>query len=161
MGINIRAALIDDKEYVQKAIECLLSELRDCQVEIQKKEFELTFLQMIEDKKNYGVFIAELDREIVGVIAISLVTSLHCGKYGIIEELWVLKESRRRGVGKSLIYKAEDYCINNGIRRIEVGLPSISFKDINKTYSFYSKCGFEDVGFRKRRVLDENRRTYT
>ena len=154
MAFNIRRANASDMDFLQRGVRDLLSELRGCMVELEKEELKETITHMISDNEHYGIFIANHDEKQIGLMAFSVVKAMHCGKYAVIEELWVLKDYRNAGTGKLLIGALERYCAQQKIKRIDVGLPGASFQDFDKTNSFYSGCGFTDVGLRKKKVIE-------
>lgn len=154
MNFNIRWANTSDMDFLRCGVRNLLGELRGCPVELEQEDLNETITHMISDDGNYGIFIAENDEKQIGLMTFSVVKALHCGKYAVIEELWVLKDYRNAGVGKLLIEGLERYCAERGIKRIDVGLPGASFQDFDKTNGFYSGCGFTDVGLRKKKVIE-------
>ena len=154
MEFHVRWANALDIDFLQCGVTNLLSELRGCTVEMEKEELNKTITRMISDNENYGIFIANHGEKRIGLMAFSVTEAMHCGKYAVIEELWVLKDYRSAGAGKLLIEGLERYCAEHGIKRIDVGLPGTSFQDFDKTNGFYSKCGFTDVGPRKKKVIE-------
>ncbi len=95
------------------------------------------------------------DETVVGVLGSSWRTAIHrCGRYAVIEELWVEPAWRSAAVGRSLIEAlVEGVCPREGIDCVEVGLPRPTFATVEATTAFYRSCGFSPVGARMRRVL--------
>lgn len=154
MNFDIRWANVSDKEFLRCGVTDLLSELRGCPVDLEQEALNETITQMLSNNENYGIFIAKKDEKQIGFMAFAVVEALHCGKYAMLEDLWVLKNYRNAGVGKLLMKALEQYCTDHGIKRIDVGLPGASFRDFDKTNGFYSGCGFIDVGLRKKKVIE-------
>ena len=62
---------------------------------------------------------------------------------------------RRRTVGAELVEAIASQARARGVSRLEVGLPRETFAAIASTESFYRRNGFEHLGPRMRRLLDE------
>ena len=59
-------------------------------------------------------------------------------QYGMIENLVVMSEYRRKGVGKELFNKLNDWFVSNGIYDIRLNV----FEFNQEAISFYKKLGF-------------------
>lgn len=92
---------------------------------------------------------------VVGLLGSSWRTAMHrCGRYAVIEELWVEPAWRSAAVGRTLVEAlVEGVLPREGIDCVEVGLPRPSFATVEATTAFYRSCGFSAVGARMRRVL--------
>lgn len=95
------------------------------------------------------------DDRVVGVLGSSWRTAVHrCGRYAVIEELWVEPSWRSLAVGRSLVEALVDGVLpRERIDCVEVGLPRPTFARLEATTAFYRSCGFSPVGARMRRVL--------
>jgi GNAT superfamily N-acetyltransferase len=98
--------------------------------------------------------VAEAKGEIVGVLAASWQHALHVpGRYGTVQDLWVDSAWRSRAIGRDLLEALFALAREQGIPRIEVGLPQDSFAAIEATRSFYLANGFAPLGPRMRWLL--------
>ncbi|MCL2717187.1 MAG: GNAT family N-acetyltransferase [Lachnospiraceae bacterium] len=146
--IEIRKAVSEDYAQVKKAIFNLLGQLRNSKVD-SLEGFEQAYFKIIENDSNGCILIAREKDRICGLLSLSKAYALHCGGlYGILEELWVDKKYQNNGVGSKLIDFICDYCKENNIRRIDVGLPDSQYKYYSYTYNFYKKKGFTEIGTR-------------
>jgi GNAT superfamily N-acetyltransferase len=103
------------------------------------------------------VLIAEAGGEIVGLLSASWQRAIHVpGVYATIQDLWVDEAWRSRGVGAELVEAIASQARARGVSRLEVGLPRETFAAIASTESFYRRNGFEHLGPRMRRLLDDD-----
>ena len=61
-------------------------------------------------------------------------------QYGELNNMFIEEEYRKYGIGKKLVNKFKDYCINNKIYNIKV---EASYKNQN-AIKFYHKNGFSE-----------------
>lgn len=152
--ISVREAGAEDVEGVAAAVEALLVELGGRRPERPHLEAEVRAL--LADPAGGSVLVAEADGEIVGVLGASWQRAIHVpGVYATIQDLWVKEGWRSRGVGAELVEAIASQARDRGVSRLEVGLPRESFAAIASTESFYRRSGFEPLGPRMRRLLDE------
>ena len=90
----------------------------------------------------FGLF---LDREMIGYIGVWLVID-----EGHITNLAVLPENQGNGYGEILLRHLIEYCASMGIvwMTLEVRRSNL------RAQNLYHKCGFQDVGYRKRYYQD-------
>ena len=151
---TVREAEAGDVEGVASAIESLLAELGGRSPE--RAEIEAETRALLEDPAGGSVLIAEADGEIVGVLSASWQRAIHVpGIYATIQDLWVDGAWRSRGVGAELVEAIASQARRRGVGRLEVGLPRETFAAIASTESFYRRNGFEHLGPRMRRLLDD------
>lgn len=96
------------------------------------------------------VLVAELDRRLAGLVAVS--ASLHLarpGRFGRLVGLAVGSEFRRRGVGAALVHAAEELARSWGCDRLEV--TSSRWRDTAP--KFYVALGYRDQSERQGRYL--------
>ncbi len=155
---TIRPAIKRDARAVALGVERLLAELGGHRP--QRAELEEEVRAALEDPAIGVTLVAERDgegegeAEIVGVLSVSWQRALHVpGRYATIQDLWVAHEWRSRGVGAELIEALDALCREQGVARIEVGLPRETFDAIAATEAFYARNGFEHLGPRMRRLL--------
>lgn len=111
---------------------------------------------VVHDPSVGSLLIATADDDtVVGLLGSSWRTAVHrCGRYAVIEELWVDPDWRSLAVGRSLVEALVDGVLpREGIDCVEVGLPRPTFPTLEATTAFYRSCGFSPVGARMRRVL--------
>lgn len=150
----VREAGSADVEGVATAVEALLAELGGRCPERSVLETEVRAL--LDDPEGGSVLIAEADGHIVGVLSASWQRAIHVpGVYATIQDLWVDEAWRSRGVGAELVEAIASQARTRGVSRLEVGLPRETFAAIASTESFYRRNGFEHLGPRMRRLLDE------
>jgi GNAT superfamily N-acetyltransferase len=150
----VREAGADDVRAVAEAVESLLVELGGRRPERAELEAEVNAL--LDDPEGGSVLVAEADGRIVGVLSASWQRAIHVpGVYATIQDLWVDGEWRSRGVGAELVEAIASQARRRGVSRLEVGLPRETFAAIASTESFYGRNGFEHLGPRMRRLLDD------
>jgi GNAT superfamily N-acetyltransferase len=151
---TVREAGDGDVAVVATAVESLLGELGGRRPE--RSELEAEVRALLEDPEGGSVLIAEADGETVGVLSASWQRAIHVpGVYATIQDLWVDEDWRSRGVGAELVEAIASQARARGVGRLEVGLPRETFAAIASTESFYRRNGFEHLGPRMRRLLDE------
>lgn len=151
---TVREAGAGDVEAVASAVESLLTELGGRRPE--RSELETEVRALLDDPEGGSVLIAEADGEIVGLLSASWQRAIHVpGIYATIQDLWVDEAWRSRGVGAELVEAIASQARGRGVSRLEVGLPRETFAAIASTESFYRRNGFEHLGPRMRRLLDD------
>lgn len=150
----VREAEAGDVEGVATAVEALLAELGGrCP---GRPAIETEVRALLDDPAGGSVLIAEADGKIVGLLSASWQRAIHVpGVYATIQDLWVDGAWRSRGVGAELVEAIASQARRRGVSRLEVGLPRETFAAIASTESFYERNGFEHLGPRMRRLLDE------
>ena len=149
---GVRKASSADAPAVAAAIEQLLIELGGSRP--SRAELEAAARELIDDREAGAVLVAATGGEIVGVLAVSWQQAIHVpGRYGTIQDLWVLPAWRSRAIGHDLIEALCELARERGISRLEVGLPKESYERIGATEAFYRVNGFSHLGPRMRRLL--------
>jgi GNAT superfamily N-acetyltransferase len=149
----IRAANEVDIPAISDAVEELLVELGGRRP--ARGEVEAEVRAIVEDPRAGLLLVAEADGKIAGVLGASWQRAIHVpGRYATIQDLWVDAEQRGNGLGAELVEALVRLAREQGVSRIEVGLPRESFAAIRATESFYLDNGFEHLGPRMRRLLD-------
>lgn len=150
----VREAGADDVGAVATAVESLLLELGGRRPE--RSDLEAEVRAHLDDSDGASVLIAEADGKIVGLLSASWQRAIHVpGVYATIQDLWVDEAWRSRGVGAELVEAVASQARTRGVSRLEVGLPRETFAAIASTESFYRRNGFEHLGPRMRRLLDD------
>jgi GNAT superfamily N-acetyltransferase len=151
-NVSIRVASAQDANFVEAALNEFMQEVRDAQQLLKISTVEN--IQAILKADQFKIFIAVADNvEKIGFVTVSIQNSLHCGEYGIIQELWVNKTFRSKKIGEALINYAEAYCKKQNIKRIDVGLPNYTFSGFEKTSRFYQQNDYQLIGSRVKKVL--------
>lgn len=100
--------------------------------------------KLLEVFKKQEIYVAEINKKIVGFISFCYFYMGSKGKIGYIFELGIDKQYRAGGIGKTLVKRAEEKLKKTGCKSILV--------DANKESSainFYKKLGYMDVGYIK------------
>jgi GNAT superfamily N-acetyltransferase len=151
---TVREARAEDVEGVTTAVGSLLAELGGRMP--SRAEMEAEVQALLDDPQGGSVLIAEADGETVGVLTASWQRAIHVpGVYATVQDLWVDEGWRSRGVGAELVEAIASQARTRGVSRLEVGLPRETFAAIASTESFYKRNGFEPLGPRMRRLLDD------
>ncbi|KIC02505.1 GCN5 family acetyltransferase [Flavobacterium sp. JRM] len=112
--IKIRKVEKDDLNFVYKSICELENEVLDFGV------FTKIFNKNISNRNNLYL-LAENENEVVGFISFHTQNLLHhCGLVGEIQEFFINKDYRGKGIGRQLIQKILDYADQNNLKSIEV-----------------------------------------
>ena len=149
---TIRPARADDAGTVTMAVAQLLLELGGRRPPAEELQAEVE--AALEEPGIGAILVAEAGAEIVGVLSASWQRALHVpGRYATIQDLWVDPAWRSRRLGAELVEALVELCREQGVTRIEVGLPRETFTAIAATESFYRRHGFEHLGPRMRRLL--------
>ncbi len=152
---TVREAGADDVGAVATAVEALLLELGGRRPE--RSDLEAEVRAHLDDPDGTSVLVAEADGRVVGVLSANWPRAIHVpGVYAMIQDLWVDEAWRSRGVGAELVEAIASQARRRGVSRLEVGLPRETFAAIASTESFYRRNGFEHLGPRMRRLLDDD-----
>lgn len=102
-------------------------------------------LQRLREHHDYGVFVAESSRQVIGLVAAQL--SFHLtrdGRQGRLIALAVHEDHRGHGLGHQLMDHIEGWMRKQGASRIQVN----SRTERRKAHQFYKNLGFERTGYR-------------
>jgi GNAT superfamily N-acetyltransferase len=109
---------------------------------------------LIDEHDAGVVLVAENEGEIVGILGVSWQIAMRIpGRYGLIQELWVKPEFRYMTIGADLVIALVKLAREQGVERIEVGLPGDRYPALGATEAFYVNNGFTQIGMRMRRLL--------
>ena len=104
-------------------------------------------MRVYADQEHYAVLVAEVDHQIVGIVA--LIFSEHFTKKGKrcrVEVLVVDAAYRRMGIGRALIEHAEELARQKGCT--SMGLTSGMRRAGEGTHDFYRSLGYANEGER-------------
>ncbi|HEY1854986.1 MAG TPA: GNAT family N-acetyltransferase [Solirubrobacterales bacterium] len=153
--MSVRPAGAGDAAAVAAAVEALLEELGGRRP--QRPALEAEVAALIGDGAVGELLVAEEEGAIVGVLGASWQRAIHVpGRYATIQDLWVDPEWRSRGIGAELVAALAARAREQGVARIEVGLPREGFAALEQTEAFYRGAGFEHLGPRMRLLLGAN-----
>jgi len=99
----------------------------------------------IHEHPDYKVYVAELDRGVVGTFALLIMPNIsHLGApAGIVDQVGVLPQHQGRGVGRLMMEHARDICRRAGCYKLML---SSNLKR-QQAHAFYESLGFEKHGF--------------
>lgn len=152
----IRKATIADVDAVQNLNNGLLNYEMEHGFDSYVKDWALSeasknyFLDLI---KNQFVVVAEVDDKIIGYIAGSVYEDLSYSYYeGITAEvnnMFILEEFRRYGIGSKLMNSFFTWCNSKNAKRVMVTASSKNEKAIN----FYRQLGYNDINLTLKKDL--------
>lgn len=97
------------------------------------------------DYPSYRVFVAECGGEVAGTYALIILDNLakRGAKAGVVEDVAVLPEHQRKGVGQAMMTHAREQCRLAGCYKLTLssGLPRAG------AHQFYESLGFERHGY--------------
>ena len=152
VGWDIREATHADVPAAAAAINQLLEELGGKAGDLE--QLERVAHALVDDGSAGVLLVAENLNEIVGVLGVSWQIAIRIpGRYGLIQEMWVHPAFRGMTMGGDLIVALFDIARDQGVRRLEVGLPTERYPHLDATEAFYVNNGFTTIGTRMRRLL--------
>ena len=153
--IQIRKCTLNDYEIIDNLFRRLINEII-IKTTGDQSLFSLTdtrraFNQGME-QGIYSVFVAIIGGQTVGFISMCESFSLYAdGRFGIIQELYVLEDYRSMNVGGELLKFAISYGQEKDWKRLEVCTPPIP--EFERTLGFYKKNGFSITGGKKLKIM--------
>ncbi len=149
---TVRRAGAEDLSAAVGAVRDLLVELGGNPPPIEA--MQAAARELIEVPDAGLLLLAELEGELVGVLAASFQLAIHtAGRYALLQDLWVKPACRSGSIGRQLLEALCAQARARGLPRVEVGLPSDDFPRIEATRGFYLKNGFRPLGPRMRLIL--------
>jgi GNAT superfamily N-acetyltransferase len=156
INYSIRTGRAEDIPQIVGLVDKLLCELNHKKLELDHDIMGRICAELLSDH-NHNVFLAFNGDQAVGMAGIVQSIAIYTlGPFGVLNELYVLPEYRSLGVGKLLIAAITEYGENKGWARIEVGLPEQGL--FQRTFDFYQREGFEEIGPRVKKYLSHNLR---
>ena len=93
-------------------------------------------------QENFNVLVAELEKEVCGVIVVNFITPIHENSlWALISALVIDESSRGAGAGKKLLTAAERIAFDKGCSQIEL---SSSERRV-RAHKFYESNGYKEV----------------
>ena len=145
MNIIIRKANIDDLKCVQE-LNYKLFDLEynnfDSALNMEwtfSEKGEKYFKKLIE---NGTVWVAEDNNKVIGYLAGSIIGNSSCMTKTLakLDNFYIDKEYRRKGIGKKLIEELKKYCVSQDIEELKV---TANYENVNAR-EFYKSNGFDD-----------------
>jgi GNAT superfamily N-acetyltransferase len=150
--VQIRQATAQDAPAVAAGVAELLLEIGGSPA--PNERLQASARELIADPQAGAVLVAECEQRIVGLLGVSWQTAIRVpGRYGLIQELWVQRAYRYKEIGAELIGALVELAREQGVARLEVGLPSERYRHLVATESFYEANDFTGIGLRMRRLL--------
>ena len=149
-GVTARLAASTDRAAVLELVRALLAELGGtppAPAELGPAFERLTAGDDGHAAAGFIVIGEDADGHAIAVCTLSFLTALRArGRYGIIQEMFVLPAARSSGVGMTVLRFALEQAVANGCRMVELGTPA----DGERQIAFYRRAGFAEVGARLR-----------
>lgn len=155
MNFTIKKATIDDLETIQD-LNNKLFELEYNNFDPSLKigwPYEIAGEEYFKDLiENQIIYLALAEKEIVGYLAgsIHVESSYNTTSIAELDNMFILEEYRKYGLGTKLFNEFKSYCIENKIQELKV---TASAKNIN-AIKFYQKNGFEEFETTLKMSLD-------
>jgi len=124
--------------------------LADLYLELGEEQESLAFLtdELILSMVNDGgtqIFLIKNNEKNIGVLTLTESQAIYAGgKYGVIDEMYVVPEYRSMKAGEMLVSKAKEIARAKKWLRIDVTAPTE--ERWKRTVAFYEKCGFVFTG---------------
>jgi GNAT superfamily N-acetyltransferase len=132
----------------------MLLQFKEHAIDADEAALNNVILQILEDNSQGLFLIAESMQRMVGVAYLAFVSSLeHQGKCAWLEELFVVPDYRRRGVGGLLIDAALQHATRQGCNAVDLEV----MKSHRQVEKLYQRKGFKKLE-RNRWVMVLDRR---
>ncbi len=143
--------LVADETHTAVVADLLSALFEEVEHNLGFEELAEIFAEMDADDHHSTLLALDDDGDVVGLITLVESLSLSAGgRYGVINELYVVPEYRSEGVGKMLLDFAKEIGEERGWTRLEVTTPGDEF---DKTLRFYEREGFWKIGPRYKFAL--------
>lgn len=150
--IEIRRAGPQDRQTVLELVERLLTELEDLPKEFAGLDRDRTLFDLANAGDTFIAFLARTSGEPIGVLTVTETFAIYAGgRYGVIDEMYVVPDHRSSGVGRVLLEAAKELGMVRGWRRLDVTAPAGPAWE--RTVRFYERHGFVFTGPKLRCAL--------
>jgi ribosomal protein S18 acetylase RimI-like enzyme len=154
MNINIRVAQSDDWKSIQKLNNEVFQNDKDNDPDMDLNcpftEKSIKYYKNLANGTYGHCFIAEINSEAVGYVALSIKYFVHRkSKYVEVENIGVSPEYRSQGIGEKLMNQAGSWAKEQGAQRLYVE----AFWGNNQAIKYYKNNGFVEIGVELEKVL--------
>lgn len=132
-------------------IQLIIELLKDLYLELGEEEQSIKFLdeklikEILDTKQTDVYLIYNHNNEPIGIITLTETQAIYAGgKYGVIDEMFVVPGYRSKNIGTQLIQNIKNIAIAKGWKRIDVTAPTE--ERWKRTVAFYEKNGFAFTG---------------
>jgi len=145
--ITICCAAKEDAPIVGKLVHLLLVELQHSSPNMNEAFYTAKATELLGSNQLHAFIARDSADKPIGVITIGTSSAVYAeGLFGIINELYVVPETRSAGVGRLLLNEAKKFASQQHWSRLEV---TSAHEDINpRTSGFYLRENFTTVGAR-------------
>ena len=96
-------------------------------------------LELLMERPTAWIFVAEVDKEVVGMCTVQIIVSTAMGQaVGAIEDVVVDVGHRDRGIGAALMHAVEQWAIGKGLGRLQLQAD----QDNGPALGFYRRQGW-------------------
>lgn len=153
--LKIKSAKVENYQVTTELYEELIKEIcnkTNVEPKLPPESQSLELCKHYLESEAIKIFVAEMEKEIVGFISLCSSCSLYAGgKFGIIQEFFVQPRYRSNKIGSKLLSEANKYAKQEGWKRLEVATPPLP--QFDKSFLFYKNNGFTDGGGRKMKLI--------
>lgn len=136
--------IVADESHTDVVAALLAGLFEEVEHSLEFEELRDIFAEMDADDHHSTLLALNDEDDVVGVITLVESLSLSAGgRYGVINELFVVPDYRSEGVGKMLLDFAKEVGEQRGWKRLELTTPGDEF---DKTLRFYEREGFWKIG---------------
>ena len=119
MKIHIRTIKRQDIDQVLAMLKELFSIEQD--FFFDKSRCRNALEMFVDETCDKAFFVAIFNNQIAGICSVqTVISTAQGGKAGIIEDLIVSKDLRRKGIASTLIQKIEDWAVEHNISRLQL-----------------------------------------
>ena len=130
-------------EHFDPALDLLRRFFAEEGFEVPRDQIRLN-LEAFLSRADYGVFLASIAGQPVGLATVSASVSVELGRMAEIDDLYVLPDARGHRVARALITAALDWCRAQGRVYVQVTITPEG-EDAHGLTHFYDKLGFVDT----------------
>jgi ribosomal protein S18 acetylase RimI-like enzyme len=135
-AVTIRHANTQDVSAMCHLLEQLFAIEQDFESDPDKQRRGLTLLL---GSTHARLFVAEQERQVVGMLTVQLlVSTAEGGMVGMVEDVAVDERCRGQGIGKALLQHLEAWAQKTGLLRLQL----LADSNNHPAMSFYEKCGW-------------------
>ncbi|MBI5639697.1 MAG: GNAT family N-acetyltransferase [Nitrospirae bacterium] len=141
MDFSIRPARAGDISQMCALLADLFSLESDFSPDRKKQARGLKLL-LSDASGSSAVFVAEHDKEIIGMCSVqTLISTAEGGPVGLLEDVIVRKEHRGKGIGKGLLAEVVRWCTRKNLSRLQL----LRDADNEPALKFYARSGWAGI----------------